>query len=373
MRNIVIVTWIGNGNYGTTLQSFALHKKIELLGYQVCILNHIPPLFTFKHYIKYLLSCIGVDVNYLKQLLYPPKYTVKQNKLKRFIKNNYNIINSINTKTQLQKLNNKTDVFITGSDQIWNTKYKFDPFYFLYFAEDTKRIAYASSIGTEDFSQEYKNQIKLLLNKFTHIGVRERSAQKSISVLLNRKDIKHVLDPTFLLNSSEWAAIGEKAEIEIQLPKRYIFCYLIGNNEWYKQQLLKVQQTLGIKDIIIIPSVENQDFFLEGAIIYNDGGPTEFIRLIQNAEFICTDSFHATALSINFKKDFVEFMRFKDTDKASQNSRIYDILSHYNLMSRIYQSKCTEWSTHINYTECHILLEQDRKSSLDYLINAIEN
>lgn len=98
----------------------------------------------------------------------------------------------------------------------------------------------------------------------------------------------------------------------------------------------------------------------------------EFVKLIKESTFVCTDSFHATAISINLNKDFVEFMRFKDSDKVSQNSRIYDVLNHYQLMNRIYSDKTTEWSDSIDFKYSNMLLEEDRKYSLDYLVNAIK-
>ena len=372
MKNIVLVTWIGGGNFGTALQSFALHKKLEFLGYNVSFLLDIPKRYTFKNKIKYYLQLIGVDLKKAKKLICLIHLSTKQQKLADFVSKNYNLCRSINDKRQLKKLIADTDVFITGSDQIWNTIYKFNPFYFLDFAEDAKRVAYASSIGLQDFPEEHKPEIKRMLSKFSHIGLREETAVQIVSKLLNRNDILQVLDPTFLLDSNDWKNIGDEANIEIKLPQTYILCYLIGNNEWYKEQLNDVIAKTGIYNVIIIPAEENASFSIDGAIIYDAAGPLEFIKLIQKAAFVCTDSFHATAISINLNVDFVEFIRFNNSDKASQNSRIYDVLSHYNMMDRIYNIEDTSWSEKIEFSVSNKLLETDRKKSLDYLINAIE-
>ena len=373
MKNIVLVTWVGNGNYGTSLQSFALHRKLEMLGYKVSLLQNFPNTFGFKYKVKNILGSLGIDTKKIKGTIRSQKQTLKQRKLADFISKNYRFYKPILSQSDLGKLKASTDVFVTGSDQIWNTAFRFTPFYFLDFAGDSKRVAYASSIGLNDFPKQHKPIVKELLSKFSHIGLREQTAVDIVSKLLGRADVVQVLDPTFLLNDVEWTEMSDKATIEIKLPKKFIFCYLIGNNSWYKEQLGEVISATGIKNVIIVPAAENADFSIEGATVYENAGPLEFVKLIKESSFVCTDSFHATAISINLNKNFVEFMRFKDSDKVSQNSRIYDVLNHYQLMNRLYSDKTTEWSDGIDFKYSNIQLEEDRKHSLNYLINAIEN
>lgn len=390
MKKIAIVTWIGGGNYGTSLQSFALHKKLEDLGYSVTFFSGYPERFTIKNKIKcllgflgidfksvknkilFLLGWLGIDILTIKIKLSREKLLYKKIKLRRFHKENYNIANSINSQRQLDGFVESMDVFISGSDQIWNTLNKFDSFFFLDFAKDKKRISYASSMGITDFPEEHKPDVKKLLSKYQHIGVREKTAVKAISSLLGRTDIQQVVDPTFLLEKKEWSKISDKAQIEFKIPQKYLFCYLIGNNPWYKEQTLEVIQITGIKNIIIVPAAENPDFAIEGATIYDAAGPLEFIKLIKEATFVCTDSFHATALSLNMEVPFVEFMRFSDNSKGSQNSRIYDILERYNLTYRIYNKTDKRWAEIIDYSDVSNQINNDRKASLDFLVESIE-
>lgn len=371
MKRITLVTWLGNGNYGTSLQSFALHKKLQELGYNVSFLKEYSKNFSFKDKIKNFLDLLGIQVNNVKYIILFKRFSLKEKKLNKFIKSNYNLKSVYNLK-QKDRLIKYTDVFLTGSDQIWNTINNFNKVFFLDFAENKKRIAYASSMGIYDFPEEHKKEVKILLSKFTHIGVRERTAVLSISNLLNRNDIQQVLDPTFLIDANEWSDICREAKFEFEIPPKYILCYLIGNNAKYKEDLINVCNTLGIKNLIIIPSAENKNFEIDGAYIYKNAGPLEFVKLIKEASFICTDSFHAIAISINLQKDFVAFKRFNDTDKSSQNSRIYDILNQYKLNSRIYDNN-NQWNTTINYKPITKLLDEDRRKSINFLINSIEN
>lgn len=371
-KSIVIVTWIGGGNYGTSLQSFSLHRKIENLGYNTSI---VIPLIPQKYNVKNLLLCVlntfGIDSLKIKKLIKGDKRTVKQKKLDAFEKKYYHK-RKIYFPWQIKSLNRKTDVYVTGSDQIWNTVYRFDPFYFLDFAEEVKRVAYASSMGINDFPPQHMSRVKEMLSKFYKIGVREETAVKSISRLLDRNDIRQVLDPTFLLNAEEWSDLSDEARIEFELPQEYLFCYFVGNNPWYTEQVEVVKRTTGINKVIQVCLEETDGLILPDAINYFDSGPIEFVKLIKNAKFVCTDSFHATALSLNLKKDFVEFMRFKNTDKSSQNSRIYDVLNHYGLGSRIFSAKRTDWGTPINYVSITKQLNSDREKSINFLVNAIE-
>lgn len=369
MKRISLVTWLGNSNYGTCLQSYALYQKLLLLGYDVSYLKPFNPVFGIESKIKYCLYLLGIY-----QLLRKIKYsrTAKLRKIFKFQNEKYDIKN-IYTKGQCRRLLATTDVFVTGSDQIWNAWYRFDPYFFLSFAGDCKRIAYASSIGTNTFPKVYQQEIKEHLLKFTHIGVREKTAVPVLHDLLGKNGVIQVLDPTFLLYPEDWSVLSSEADIEFQLPKIYMLCYLIGNSDFYVQQLYDVKAKYGIENVIVIPAAENPDFKVENVCIYHGAGPSEFVKLIQNATLVCTDSFHATAISINCSIDFVEFLRFDDSDEKSQNSRIYDLLDHYNLRNRLYSSTNESWINRIDYTLQQEILFADRQKSLSFLISSIES
>lgn len=366
---ITLVTWKGAGNYGTCLQAYALYKVLDSMGHETSLLTYIPERYTIRLIVKWLLSCLGVVR--LKDTIAKGDITIQEKKRINFQNNVFKEV-IIYTKWQENALVKETDCFVTGSDQIWNTYHNFSPSFFLSFAGTCKRIAYASSIGTNSIKDVYKDKVKELLLKFSHIGVREKEAVKVLSELTARKDIVQVLDPTFLLTPDDWKKMAKKSEYEEELPKDYIFCYLIGNNCWYKEQLIDVKLRTGIKDVLIVPSAETPDFTCEGATIYRNASPVEFVDLLGKAKMVCTDSFHATALSINNSVPFVEFMRFQDSDKKSQNSRLYDLLEHYGLMYRIYQKDSDQWSSPIDYQKVQKKLDKDRKFSMNYLVNSIE-
>lgn len=369
-KNVSLVTWIGGGNYGTALQSFSLHYYLEKCGYNVSIVSAWPSSRGLKSHLKYLANILGILK--LANICRQRNASLKVRKFSNFIKHSYNQPVLI-TENQRRKYIENTDVFITGSDQIWNTYYRFDPTMFLSFAKGGKKMAYASSIGTKSVKDDCKKDVYNLLMEFQYIGVRENEAVKVLSNLTGRTDIRQVLDPTLILTLDDWLKLTNTISVDINCPQKYILCYLIGSNESYKEQIAEIKKAYGIDSIVIIPSEENPDFCVDDAKVYSSADPLEFVKLIENSALVCTDSFHATAISINLKKDFVEFLRFKDDDKKSQNSRIYDLLNHFELVDRIYSYSQTGWKISIDYTIPHSILKNDRKESVEYLINAIDS
>lgn len=371
-KNIGIVTWLGNGNYGTSLQAFALYKFISNQGYDCKYINGFNDKdWGLKSFIRSNIRHSYIWEWKEKRKIKKLKEARKLLKLRSFLNNNIDIV-YIDTPWQYKKLLAETDVFCVGSDQIWNAYYHFNPFFFLNFAGDVKRISYASSIGTKDFPTEYKEPIKHLLNHFSHISLRELTGCHAVEELTGRKDIKKVLDPTFLLSAKDWREVAKQAQIEISIPGDYILVYLIGDNKDYAKQVDSLKLKTGMKNIIVIPAAENADFKIDGAIVYHEAAVAEFIYLIAHASWICTDSFHATAISINLGKNFTEFLRFKDTDTVSQNSRIYDVLSTFGLMGQLYNNESETWAQPVDFSKIAEKLSKLREDSVSWLINAIE-
>lgn len=365
---LTIVTWKGGENFGTCLQGYALQEKLIALGYHVYLLPDVPHSKGIKSWIQWVMSCLGLMQF---RIWIKRKHDFQTNKRMRWENTAYRTL-TLWTQWQVHRLIKKTDCFITGSDQIWNTYHHFMPMQFLDFAGDKKRIAYASSIGTSKFKSEYEDRIRRWLLKFQHIGVREDEAVRTIKRLTGRDDVVQVVDPTLLVTADDWRRFAEDAHFEIPLPKRYILCYLVGDNPWYEKQLREVQQRFNL-DVIIIPACENRSFNVDGMTVYPYATVLEFVSLLDGAEYVCTDSFHATVFSLNLQKPFVEFIRFRDGDEQSQNSRIYDLLDHYGLRNRIYRDNSDAWHSSIDFEKVSALLESDRSRSLKFLSESIEN
>lgn len=366
-NKIAIVTWKGQGNYGTNLQSFALIQFLKDKGYDVVLLEKKEYPISIKSYIKFILNIIG----YYKIKRVLKNKTAKEKKIELFHDRFY-IIKCLYTKSHFRRIEDDVDVFVSGSDQIWNSYYKYDPFMFLDFVKSKKKISYASSIGTASIPNKYKNDIKTYLQEYKHISVREQSACNVLNELLETRSVKHVMDPTFLLDIGDWMKLTKYANYGMIFPKKYILCYFIGEKK-YDDEISIIKNIYKIDSVIIVKPKDNHPFSFNGAIELLDAGPIEFVDLIMKSSLVCTDSFHATALSLNFMKNFVEFMRFSNEDTYSQNSRIVDLLERYNLIGRIFSENSITWANDIDYSAVSLKIESDREGSIKYLINAIEN
>ena len=335
-KRVVFVTWGGGYNFGGCFQSYALLRKLQDLGYDVLHLTEIRFVTTVRDRIK---QWIKRSAAYRLFVRMRRSGGIVDRKIRKWFDAYPRL--SVCTKAEMRRLLRETDCFVSGSDQIWNTYHQFSPFFFLDFAQGHKRVSYASSIGTSDVNPRYAAAVKSLLDGFSHISVRERSGVRAIGGLTERKDVVQVLDPSFLLTREEWRLVGDGAELEFKLPKRYILCYVLGRNPDYATWLNRVMAQTGITDVIVLPAkYDNPDFAPSGCFVYQNAGPREFIKLLENAELVVTDSFHATAFSLNFQKPFVEFLRFSDVQAESQNSRIYDLLGDFELRHRIYRGEC---------------------------------
>ena len=380
-KHIAFVTWLGDGNFGTTLQAYALFTTFKKLGYAATYvwpfdlswgsrLRRIP-----RRAVQIALGLFGLHPHRRSSPHPPPSPPLKAAKLNRFLAEEIPQIH-IRSRKNLHTLLDTTDAFCVGTDQLWNTYYSKDTFMLLPWAENKKRISYATSIGTKDIAPDMRATYRQALLKFDHLSLREESGRSAVAQLTGRTDIETVLDPTLLLSPEDWRSVARHAEFEAPLPaipsKPFALCYLIGKVPSYAAQLAEVVRQTGLHRIIQLPSREAPAFSLPGALVYEAAAVREFVSLLDAASLVITDSFHATTLSILLEKPFVEFLRFQDHAPGGQNSRIHDLLSVFHLQNRLYAQDSVAWAEPLDYSPAASLLASARADSLAYLVNAIE-
>ena len=384
MKRIAILTFIKTGNYGGDLQSFALQKKISSMGYNVEVINQLRP--TNKEFIKsndfkqiYIfddkISKKGkfnsIVSNFLNKLF--SLFLFKRNKKKeeRFasFENHINLTKQIfYNYNQLYDSNLDYDIYIVGSDQVWdfNNSFSVEP-YFLTFVKGKKKISYAASIGHSVIPESVQFIYKKWLEDFDFISTREEKAAELLNKITGR-EIKTVLDPTFLLTKEEWGKYAMNGEMYINKP--YLLIYMLSESE-YIIKLAKYIADLKKLQIIRIMSKTWTINSIHGIQNIYDGGPWEFINLFKNASFVITNSFHGTAFSINFNIPF--FSVPKKNNKV--NSRFLNILDKLNLSNRlIYDGDDLPDSNEIDmdFKESNILLEFYIKESLNFIENSLK-
>lgn len=363
-----IMTWFKYHNFGTALQAYALYRVLEKNGFSASLVNYeddrAPVVLNDKNIIKYYFCKFKAHINFRN--LY--RDDVKDNKFEIFLCENIKLTKKCETLSDLEGLNEAFDAFICGSDQIWAPSV-FNPRYYLDFVTDNnKKIAYAPSLGLSKIKDEnIKKRMTELISKFTYISTREKSGSKIIADLIGR-DVETVLDPTLLINAEEWSEISEAACIE---NEPYVLVYMLGKNEKHWKKIYKIANKLKLC-VKIIP-IYKKDIKREGCI-REPVGPKEFISLISNAGYICTDSFHGMLFSINFCKPFCVFERFKKNDEMNQNSRVYNILEILNLQSRLVSDEITESLFEIiDYDAVNTKLKFEKKKSIKYLVGSLKS
>ena len=378
-KNICLVTWFKSVNYGTCLQCYALSRFLMDAGYNVYVPESYKYYYGKEHPIETLKKIIFKLSQKITTLNTENKFldltdSIKNDYKIRYHKNltfsyNKNNIYKFNNKKEFKKMVEDTDVFITGSDQIWNPSYVTPPF-LLAFAPNKKKIAYASSLGVERLNEKQKRKYRRYLKTFDQIGVREQTAAVLLSEIIEKK-IYTVLDPTFLLNGNQWASIAKDSKHPRE-DKSFIFCYFIGKKSTWVEQIEKIANK---KKWEVIVALSESHVIPQNGRIVADAGVEDFLYYIKESRLVATDSFHAMALSINMNKDFVAYKRFSDESKNSQNSRVYDMLKMYKLDERIVENylkleRVTDET--IDYIQVNDILERSRAESINFIHNAIE-
>lgn len=325
-------------NYGASLQAYALQSYLQSLGHDVEIIDFQP----YFHQNRYNLFYISENSKF---------YSVcKKNPLLAFLYNlmkNYSMLRTWGRKKQFDNFTSKylkltqkkyetsqqlqydppiADIYIAGSDQIWNTNSSNgkEPAYYLDFGNHTtKRYSYAASFAISSIDNKLKDFVRLEVSKFDKVSVREKTG---VDILKEMQiESTQVLDPVFLLTKSNWEKLISNSKA-YHLPDKYILVY----DFLYDEQIKKT--VLNLKNKYNIPVVSVNDF---NALPYadiniNNAGPLEFLSLIYHSSIIVSSSFHATAFSVIFKKKFYVYP-LKGRDNSS---RMTDFLNDLHLMER---------------------------------------
>ncbi len=278
---------------------------------------------------------------------------------------------SCSTLEELTGLNEQTDAFVCGSDVVWNldlTQGK--PLFFLDFAEKYK-FSYAASFGVMDIHKDFDHYRGKLppedvfgkyLPGLDQISVREKSAVGQVKSVSGR-DAVQVCDPVLLLSKEEWCGIAA----EPKRRKPYIFAYSTYTSPNYLAFLEKLKSQTGLPVINVTwkikESIKNRAFFVPT--------PEEWLRLLMDAEYVVTNSFHATAFSVLFNKTFYCVMR--DKRRIGTRVRLYDFVEDLGLSCQIYAEIPDAISlTPPDFTRTNGVLEGHRRESMRFLRENLE-
>ena len=269
---------------------------------------------------------------------------------------------------QLRAAPPEYDVYVAGSDQIWNPyifqSQEFDPSFLLSFVREGRCIAYAPSLGVPELPADKAAQLRDFLAPFSALSVREKRGQVLLKEAAGR-EARVVLDPTLLLNGEDWGALA--APPRHQGP--YILCYFVSDPAEAAPYALALSRRTGWP-IVQLAGARRK---IEGASeIVFDAGPREFLGLFRHASAVVTNSFHGAAFSLQFRKNFFTSMSPRERSEPTF-SRIYSLLSRLGCADRIIGLDTTApVEAAMDYDKVYQRLDEARADSLAYLKAAIE-
>lgn len=353
-----IITFHASYNFGSALQAYAMQTVVESLGHTAAIIDYRGrdwdqyKLVSVRHPRKTLRVFANFRGYYERRISFE-RFSATHLKLTR---DRYSYANE----DLLDSLQEDFDCFLCGSDQIWNldcTHGVVEPF-FLSFAGDKRRVAYAPSLAHTEFRQEFFDGEKVadLLRAFDYLSVREKETVPLFQSLVD-KPIDVVLDPTLLLGVGAY----EKLLTEPLIKGDYIFVYLLRNCPELVKSAVAMANRTGKRIIYVAES----DLPIPGGKNMFGIGPSEFLSLIANADVVLANSFHAVVFSTLFRKPFRAFA----TDRSG--ARMRDLLDDLGMGKRCVETLDSSPITDVDWEDVAARLDALRVHSFDYLRKAL--
>lgn len=352
MSKIAIITLADFNNYGNRLQNYALEKVLTEMGNTVTSIVPYKPNLV-KGTIKTL---IRKDNENLKIKC------LKSKRLKEFIAFDKQYVHTyaINSDNFENIPEENYDCFISGSDQVWNPDWA-DYTYnktFLRFCQERKRISYAASFGVDSIPEKWIEKYRVGLSEFRYLSVREKTAVEIVADIIG-KPCNRVLDPTMLLNKSEWDKIAKVSTKDKR--KKYILTYFLGGkSDELNIKILEYARRFEC-DVINMLDINDSAYM---------AGPDKFVGLISKAELVLTDSFHATVFSILYERPFVVYNRQGIGSKMG--SRLSSLLEMCALSDRKSDFIDEKKLLICDFTSARKKIEREKIHSIDFLQKSIK-
>lgn len=333
MKSIGIITIHKINNYGSVLQAFALQKMCEILGFKAEIIDYNFPNSLHANN-KYATKCDTQpnEPRWIK-LLYAFKLFRQHKGINTFVQKFHHLSKGqYNSPNELKQNPPKYDIYITGSDQLWNPRHcAGDPSFLLHFAPDNAlKISYAASLCSNKLPDELVGMYQHLLRRYAYISLRENSSIRVVNGLTGRDDATMVLDPTLLLNRGQWNEIASKKRI---VKRKYVLCYFLNytfNAFPYVDQLAEyIYRQTGYE--IVRVARPPHHLGISHSRYEVGASPEDFLALVRDAEMILTTSFHGTAFAVNYGKPVFTVVQ----DKAASDSRQVSLMHNLGLDDQI--------------------------------------
>lgn len=389
MRIGVITYWESNDNYGQQLQCWAMQHYLREKGHDAFLIRQYvwPPATAKKKGIKRIKQCVkdclawmlywsglAYNANIARYFSFCLDKEICRRQFPLFRKRNLKMSKIYNPQKKLTENPPRADIYIAGSDQIWNYDMSEDAYrnYFLQFGDKSaKRISYAPSIAQNELTEEIKPVIKEYLKAFSAISVRETSAVKLLEEL--GYNVQHVLDPSMLLTAEDYLGLAKGVD-----SKSNVFIYSMNYGTVEDLPFLQIRKYAQKRNIPIIVTpgsgyIPAQELFDD--VEYSYATIPQWIQHVAHSELVVTASFHGIVFAIIFHRPFI-YTPVKGEFSVG-NQRVTDLLLDLGLDNRIWDDKNMNaeeiLNSEIDWNQVESKLSLRRTASCKFLLNAIEN
>ncbi|OUP08475.1 polysaccharide pyruvyl transferase family protein [Collinsella sp. An2] len=382
MKQVLLATWYENHNYGTALQAFSLKEVIEhptasgiALGstHQSCsckLLPHKPvrqkrnrlsKLLSTKTYFNKIGQMRDKIITMQKRSLFRQRDALFQ----KFVNSSFTfaVDHDVQERSELKSLADCFDLVISGSDQIWNPE-ALDPTYLLGWVEAGKKCSYGSSLSVKSIKEEDEIIYREALADFKAISIRDSACRSQLQEIVG-KPVETVVDPVILLGKEGLLSHAPTLDLEPSL-----FSYFLGNNRSHREVALTAAKKMGLSIHAVINA--GSDFAADKPLEqFADWSvdPWKFVSYINESEYVVTDSFHATVISVLCHTDFIVLE--KDVSRPEQNNRILEFLKAVGLINRWGARELSKPIDPEQWRCADEALLRMRKDSFEFLMEAL--
>lgn len=321
MPRIGIMTFLHNNNYGSTLQAWALQTALRDMGMDAEHIDYRPD---SREKLTNLLRCgnsPALLLDGLRKRVVRMTQTGAREKaaaFSAFYREQMRVSGVCRRHAELEALAAHYDLLLCGSDQIWSPVW-LNPAYFLDFAGDKPRVAYAASLGVEAMPCRSKTRrMAGLIAPFDAVSVREEEGARLVERIAGRHaDV--MPDPVCLIGRERWLRLAQERAYD----GKYIACYFIGDRPDYWQQVRRLQEEMrcGVVVIPVTDGAYRQPYTLAEGL-----SPQAWLGTLGGAEHVVTDSFHGALFACVLGRRLTLLRRYREDDPESKNSRIDQLM-----------------------------------------------
>lgn len=362
MKNLGIISYniYGNfTNYGSALQSWALHQAIKRIGdYKPVLVDYCPDVLMDKDPLNPFKNMWDQDEESRRMCeLTMPAIRVNYEKFENFYTDRFYRTPKKYTSANFNEVveDEKLDGFVCGSDTIFcMDEFGFDDgFYANYPCMHGKSVAYAASFGDPTLSEENCRILNERLQNFKAFGLRE---EQMIQYVKNHTNVpvQRVIDPTLLLTSEDYDSIAATKHMD----EKYLLLYSRRYSPKMEAYAEKIASEKGLKVVDISLRAINAE---KGHIMRYDAGVEEFLSLVKYADYIVTNSFHGMIFAVQYRRPFVIFSR------EQCNNKIAELLDLFGLSDRMLITGEESFDEEIQYDEVHKRISDARNRSRAFL------